>query len=65
VCGQRTRAMAPAGVDAPVQYGPRICAIVVSDVPHFSGAIWVPTRLVGSGLGMGLAFGGGWELVEE
>jgi transposase len=29
VCGQRTRAEAPAGVDAPVQYGPRLAAIVV------------------------------------
>lgn len=29
VCGQRTRAVPPAGVDAPVQYGPRIAAIVV------------------------------------
>jgi transposase len=29
VCGQRTRGRAPAGVDAPVQYGPRISAIVV------------------------------------
>jgi transposase len=28
-CGARTRASAPAGVDAPVQYGPRITAIVV------------------------------------
>lgn len=28
-CGQRTRGEAPAGVDAPVQYGPRIAAIVV------------------------------------
>jgi transposase len=28
-CGVRTRAEAPAGVDAPVQYGPRITAIVV------------------------------------
>lgn len=28
-CGHRTRAAAPAGVDAPVQYGPRIAAIVV------------------------------------
>jgi transposase len=28
-CGTRTRAAAPAGVDAPVQYGPRITAIVV------------------------------------
>ena len=28
-CGQRTCADAPAGVDAPVQYGPRIAAIVV------------------------------------
>jgi transposase len=29
VCGCRTRAAAPAGIDAPVQYGPRIAAIVV------------------------------------
>jgi transposase len=29
VCGLRTRAAAPVGVDAPVQYGPRIAAIVV------------------------------------
>ena len=29
VCGLRTRADAPAGVDAAVQYGPRIAAIVV------------------------------------
>src|SRR5436190_1515967 len=29
VCGQRTRGQAPVGVDAPVQYGPRIAAIVV------------------------------------
>ncbi|WP_346278607.1 IS66 family transposase [Pseudonocardia sp.] len=29
VCGLRTRGRAPAGVDAPVQYGPRISAIVV------------------------------------
>lgn len=29
VCGQRTRGEAPAGVHAPVQYGPRIAAIVV------------------------------------
>jgi transposase len=29
VCGHRTRATAPAGVDAPVQYGPRIAAVVV------------------------------------
>jgi transposase len=28
-CGRRTRAGAPAGVDAPVQYGPRITAIVL------------------------------------
>jgi transposase len=28
-CGHRTRASAPAGVDAPVQYGPRIAAVVV------------------------------------
>ncbi len=28
-CGARTRADAPAGVDAPVQYGPRIAAIIV------------------------------------
>src|SRR5439155_1294661 len=28
-CGVRTRAAAPAGVDAPVQYGSRITAIVV------------------------------------
>lgn len=28
-CGQRTRATAPPGVDAPVQYGPRIAAVVV------------------------------------
>ena len=29
MCGKRTRAAAPAGVDAPVQYGPRIAAIVM------------------------------------
>jgi transposase len=29
VCGQRTQGRAPVGVDAPVQYGPRISAIVV------------------------------------
>jgi transposase len=29
VCGHRTRATAPEGVDAPVQYGPRIAAVVV------------------------------------
>lgn len=29
VCGVRTRADAPAGVDAPVRYGPRIAAIIV------------------------------------
>ncbi|HZM79719.1 MAG TPA: transposase [Candidatus Limnocylindrales bacterium] len=29
VCGHRTRATAPQGVDAPVQYGPRIAAIVI------------------------------------
>jgi transposase len=28
-CGVRTRAQAPAGVDAPVQYGPRVTAIVM------------------------------------
>lgn len=28
-CGARTRADAPAGVDAPVQYGPRVTAIVM------------------------------------
>jgi transposase len=28
-CGHRTRATAPAGVDAPVRYGPRIAAVVV------------------------------------
>ena len=28
-CGRRTRGSAPAGVDAPVQYGPRIAAVVV------------------------------------
>ena len=28
-CGHRTSAAAPAGVDAPVQYGPRIAAIIV------------------------------------
>jgi transposase len=28
-CGVRTRAAAPAGVDCPVQYGPRIAAIIV------------------------------------
>jgi transposase len=28
-CGHRTRAAAPAGIDAPVQYGPRIAAVVV------------------------------------
>jgi len=28
-CGHRTRASAPAGIDAPVQYGPRIAAVVV------------------------------------
>jgi hypothetical protein len=29
VCGHRTRATAPEGVDAPVRYGPRIAAVVV------------------------------------
>jgi transposase len=29
VCGVRTRGQAPAGVDAPVQYGPRVTAIVM------------------------------------
>jgi transposase len=29
VCGHRTRGSAPAGIDAPVQYGPRIAAVVV------------------------------------
>jgi transposase len=29
VCGRRARGIAPAGVDAPVQYGPRIAAIIV------------------------------------
>jgi transposase len=29
VCGARTRGQAPAGVDAPVQYGPRVAAIVM------------------------------------
>jgi transposase len=29
VCGHRTRGEAPEGVDAPVQYGPRIAAVVV------------------------------------
>jgi transposase len=29
LCGHRTRATAPAGVEAPVQYGPRIAAVVV------------------------------------
>ena len=29
VCGQRTRGAAPEGVTAPVQYGPRIAAIIV------------------------------------
>jgi len=28
-CGVRTRAVSPAGVDAPVQYGPRMTAIVI------------------------------------
>ena len=28
-CGHRTKGAAPAGVDAPVQYGPRIAAIIV------------------------------------
>ena len=28
-CGQRTRGAAPAGADAPVQYGPRIAAVIV------------------------------------
>jgi transposase len=28
-CGQRTKAAAPAGAEAPVQYGPRIAAIIV------------------------------------
>jgi transposase len=28
-CGHRTKGLAPAGVDAPVQYGPRIAAIIV------------------------------------
>jgi transposase len=28
-CGRRTRAAAPAGADGPVQYGPRIAAIVI------------------------------------
>jgi len=28
-CGQRTRSAAPAGAEAPVQYGPRIAAVIV------------------------------------
>ncbi|MGO8885681.1 MAG: DUF6444 domain-containing protein, partial [Streptosporangiaceae bacterium] len=28
-CGRRTRGAAPAGVDAPVQYGPRVAAVVI------------------------------------
>ena len=28
-CGQRTRGTAPAGADAPVQYGPRIAAVII------------------------------------
>jgi transposase len=28
-CGHRTRAAAPAGADGPVQYGPRIAAIII------------------------------------
>ena len=28
-CGHRTRAAAPAGADAPVQYGPRVAAVVI------------------------------------
>ncbi len=28
-CGHRTRAVAPAGADGPVQYGPRIAAIII------------------------------------
>jgi transposase len=28
-CGERTRAAAPAGAEAPVQYGPRIAAIII------------------------------------
>jgi len=28
-CGQRTKAAAPAGAEAPVQYGPRIAAVIV------------------------------------
>jgi transposase len=28
-CGQRTKGMAPSGAEAPVQYGPRIAAIIV------------------------------------
>ena len=28
-CGHRTKAAAPAGAEAPVQYGPRIAAVIV------------------------------------
>jgi len=28
-CGQRTKGPAPRGVEAPVQYGPRIAAVIV------------------------------------
>ena len=28
-CGQRTRGAAPAGAEAPVQYGPRIAAVII------------------------------------
>ena len=28
-CGQRTKAAAPVGAEAPVQYGPRVAAVIV------------------------------------